>query len=101
MLTVTKKLPYTSSKPKNFQARRGKIRFLRKIFFFFLSFNNIMPKIRTTRTKRAPEGFDEIEPTLEEFAKKMKEGKRQNRKTICKGKGEKGNQDILKLNELE
>jgi hypothetical protein len=25
--------------------------------------------------KRAPEGFDEIEPTLEEFAKKMKEGK--------------------------
>jgi hypothetical protein len=33
-----------------------------------------MPKIRTTRTKRAPEGFDEIEPTLEEFAKKMKEG---------------------------
>ncbi|KAI9266282.1 G10 protein-domain-containing protein [Helicostylum pulchrum] len=32
-----------------------------------------MPKIRTTRTKRAPEGFDEIEPTLEEFAKKMKE----------------------------
>lgn len=34
-----------------------------------------MPKIRTTRTKRPPEGFDEIEPTLEEFAKKMKEGK--------------------------
>lgn len=33
-----------------------------------------MPKIRTTRTKRAPEGFDEIEPTLEEFSKKMKEG---------------------------
>ncbi|CAO3626048.1 unnamed protein product [Mucor hiemalis] len=32
-----------------------------------------MPKIRTTRTKRAPEGFDEIEPTLEEFSKKMKE----------------------------
>ncbi|CEP17117.1 hypothetical protein [Parasitella parasitica] len=33
-----------------------------------------MPKIRTTRTKRAPEGFDEIEPTLEDFARKMKEG---------------------------
>lgn len=33
-----------------------------------------MPKIRTTRTKRAPKGFDEIEPTLEEFARKMKEG---------------------------
>jgi hypothetical protein len=36
-----------------------------------------MPKIRTSRTKRAPEGFDEIEPTLEEFARKMKEGKLQ------------------------
>jgi bud site selection protein 31 len=34
-----------------------------------------MPKIRTTRTKKAPEGFDEIEPTLEEFARKMKDGK--------------------------
>jgi bud site selection protein 31 len=33
-----------------------------------------MPKIRTQRTKRPPAGFDEIEPTLEEFAKKMKEG---------------------------
>lgn len=33
-----------------------------------------MPKIRTQRTKRAPEGFDEIEPTLEEFARKMKDG---------------------------
>ncbi|KAI8084379.1 bud site selection-related protein [Gilbertella persicaria] len=32
-----------------------------------------MPKIRTSRTKRPPEGFDEIEPTLEEFARKMKE----------------------------
>lgn len=33
-----------------------------------------MPKIRTQRTKRPPEGFDEIEPTLEEFARKMREG---------------------------
>lgn len=48
-----------------------------------------MPKIRTTRTKRAPEGFDEIEPTLEEFAKKMKEGKRQNRKKTKQREGEK------------
>lgn len=33
-----------------------------------------MPKIRTQRTKRPPEGFDEIEPTLEEFARKMRDG---------------------------
>ncbi|KAG1050110.1 hypothetical protein G6F46_010030 [Rhizopus delemar] len=32
-----------------------------------------MPKIRTQRTKRPPEGFDEIEPTLEEFARKMRD----------------------------
>lgn len=34
-----------------------------------------MPKIRTQRTKRPPEGFDEIEPTLREFEKKMRDGK--------------------------
>lgn len=34
-----------------------------------------MPKIRSSRTKRAPEGFDEIEPTLKEFQQKMKDGK--------------------------
>lgn len=33
-----------------------------------------MPKIRSSRTKRAPEGFDEIEPTLKEFQQKMKDG---------------------------
>ncbi|OZJ04184.1 Protein BUD31 [Bifiguratus adelaidae] len=32
-----------------------------------------MPKIRTQRTKRPPEGFEEIEPMLEEFAKKMRD----------------------------
>ncbi|KAF9181477.1 Component of the SF3b subcomplex of the U2 snRNP [Haplosporangium sp. Z 767] len=32
-----------------------------------------MPKIRSSRTKRAPEGFDEIEPTLREFQLKMKD----------------------------
>lgn len=34
-----------------------------------------MPKIRTQRTKRPPEGFDDIEPTLREFDKKMRDGK--------------------------
>ena len=33
-----------------------------------------MPRIRTTRTKAPPEGFDEIEPTLLEFAQKLKDG---------------------------
>ncbi|KAG0367877.1 Component of the SF3b subcomplex of the U2 snRNP [Gamsiella multidivaricata] len=32
-----------------------------------------MPKIRSSRTKKAPEGFDEIEPTLREFQQKMKD----------------------------
>ncbi|KAF9358841.1 Component of the SF3b subcomplex of the U2 snRNP [Mortierella sp. AD094] len=35
-----------------------------------------MPKIKSSRTKRAPEGFDEIEPTLKEFQQKMKDGKK-------------------------
>jgi bud site selection protein 31 len=33
-----------------------------------------MPKIRTSRTKAPPEGFDEIEPTLLEFTQRMKDG---------------------------
>jgi bud site selection protein 31 len=33
-----------------------------------------MPKIRTSRTKAPPEGFDEIEPTLLEFAQRLKDG---------------------------
>ncbi|KAI9146145.1 cell cycle control protein cwf14 [Paraphysoderma sedebokerense] len=32
-----------------------------------------MPKIKTSRSKRPPEGFDEIEPTLKEFEQKMRE----------------------------
>ncbi|TDL29895.1 maternal g10 transcript [Rickenella mellea] len=32
-----------------------------------------MPKIRTSRTKRPPEGFEEIEGILDEFAKKMRD----------------------------
>ncbi|KAG0291569.1 hypothetical protein BGZ96_005069 [Linnemannia gamsii] len=32
-----------------------------------------MPKIKSSRTKRAPEGFDDIEPTLREFQTKMKD----------------------------
>lgn len=32
-----------------------------------------MPKIRTLRTKNAPEGFAQIEPVLEEFQKQMKD----------------------------
>jgi len=33
-----------------------------------------MPKIKTNRTKAPPEGFDEIEPTLQEFDQRMKDG---------------------------
>ena len=32
-----------------------------------------MPKIRTLRTKKAPKGFEQIEPTLLEFEKKMRD----------------------------
>ncbi|KLO05345.1 maternal g10 transcript [Schizopora paradoxa] len=32
-----------------------------------------MPKIRTSRTKRPPEGFEEIEDSLAEFTKKMRD----------------------------
>jgi len=32
-----------------------------------------MPKIRTSRTKAPPEGFDEIEPTLIEFDQRLKD----------------------------
>ncbi|CAG8558127.1 297_t:CDS:2 [Paraglomus occultum] len=32
-----------------------------------------MPKIRHARSRRPPEGFDEVEPTLLEFAQKMKD----------------------------
>lgn len=52
----------------------GKVREKKNFIDFALHTYNTMPKIRTTRTKRAPEGFDEIEPTLEEFSRKMKEG---------------------------
>jgi hypothetical protein len=34
-----------------------------------------MPKIRHARSRKPPEGFDEVEPTLQEFAQKMKDGK--------------------------
>ena len=32
-----------------------------------------MPKIRTLKTKKVPEGFEQIEPVLEEFQKQMKD----------------------------
>ncbi|KAJ1677621.1 Component of the SF3b subcomplex of the U2 snRNP [Spiromyces aspiralis] len=32
-----------------------------------------MPKIKTSRTKRPPEGWDDIEPKLQEFEAKMRE----------------------------
>jgi len=32
-----------------------------------------MPKVRTSRTKAPPEGFDEIEPTLQEFNQRLKD----------------------------
>ena len=37
--------------------------------------NPTMPKVRTGRTKKAPEGWELIEPTLTELQQKMKEGK--------------------------
>jgi bud site selection protein 31 len=33
-----------------------------------------MPKLPTIRSRKPPEGWDEIEPTLTELAKKMREG---------------------------
>ena len=35
-----------------------------------------MPKIRRQRSKPPPEGWDEIEPTLDELNKKMRAGKK-------------------------
>lgn len=32
-----------------------------------------MPKIKTLRTHKAPKGFDQIQPVLEEFQKQMKD----------------------------
>lgn len=32
-----------------------------------------MPKIKTTRTKQPPEGFEEIEGVLDDYAKKMRD----------------------------
>ena len=37
-----------------------------------------MPKIRHARTKKPPEGFEDIEETLQEFARKMKDGNNTN-----------------------
>ena len=33
-----------------------------------------MPKVRRQRMKPPPDGWDEIEPTLNEFERKMREG---------------------------
>lgn len=33
-----------------------------------------MPKIKTNRTKPPPEGYEEIEQVLEEYARKMRDG---------------------------
>ena len=32
-----------------------------------------MPKIRTLKTKKAPAGFEEVLPVLDEFARQMKD----------------------------
>ncbi|KAI0307083.1 maternal g10 transcript [Multifurca ochricompacta] len=32
-----------------------------------------MPKIRTSRTKKAPEGFEDIEPILDDYGRKMRD----------------------------
>lgn len=34
-----------------------------------------MPKIRTSKSKRPPEGFEDIEDTLLDFDTKLKDGK--------------------------
>ena len=34
-----------------------------------------MPKIKTSRTKKAPKGWDLIEPTLLELQQKLRDGK--------------------------
>ena len=34
-----------------------------------------MPAVRTSRSKKAPEGFSEIEDTLLEFENRLKDGK--------------------------
>jgi bud site selection protein 31 len=36
-----------------------------------------MPKITTSRTKKAPKGWDLIEPTLLELKQKLRDGKSQ------------------------
>lgn len=33
-----------------------------------------MPRIKTSRAKHPPDGFEDIEPVLEDFAQKMKDG---------------------------
>lgn len=40
-----------------------------------------MPKIKTNKTK-FPEGWSEIEPTLEEFNQKMRDGKKKKNRII-------------------
>jgi bud site selection protein 31 len=37
-----------------------------------------MPRIHTLRTKRKPEGWNEIEPTLQELTKNMRDAEKEN-----------------------
>ena len=49
-------------------------RFCRKGKVSFLALNFVMPKVRRSR-KPPPEGWELIEPTLDELDQKMREGK--------------------------
>lgn len=52
-----------------------------------------MPKIRTSRTKAPPEGFEEIESILEDYARAMRDAENEN----TEGKRAKGAfVDVLK-----
>lgn len=43
-----------------------------------------MPRIKTSRTKRPPDGFQDIEPILEDFAQKMKDAENEPHETKSK-----------------
>ena len=74
-----------------FISKLGRLYFLRstprevRFFFFFASSLLLfspppsfllltMPRVRRSRTPKAPEGFELVKPTLDEFDKKMREG---------------------------
>lgn len=52
-----------------------------------------MPKIRTSRTKAPPEGFEEIESILEDYARAMRNAENEN----TEGKRAKGKHESISL----